>query len=419
MRRVPIAVLAVLVWCVSAFSATTYYVSSSGGDDSNGGTSTAGAWRTLGKVNSCSYAAGDQILLKRGDTWYTDPMGATVNTLIPPSSGSSGNPIVFDAYGSGPAPVITAAVPSPTWTVVQTNIYRMGLGAISGSAVTVSNVRFGEFWGQKKTGTCTSVLTNPREFCVVNGSNLYVYAVSEPNALYGGVTPVFSVLPTYPLIYVNGKSWLTFQHIQLGQFDQYGVYVSGASDHLVFANMEADGMVPNGTLPHGFFVDAANPTDIQFLNDEAHTNYDGFRFGSSIGAVSIVNCKAYLNRNYGIDNTAAGTVTYSYSHLYANGVGVLPSTDAAGAIAGAENIPAYTPPRVKAFAQYPARITYTIDDEGKSVGGADYIDSVLPLFVSRGLGDGRAVCQWGHFTNSGLVQRGARHQFAFVVAFLL
>jgi hypothetical protein len=254
--------------CVGAI-ATTYYVSSSAGNDSNSGTSAASPWKTLGKVNApgFSYNPGDQILLKRGDTWYTDPLGSAVNTLIPPSSGVSGNPIIFDAYGAGVAPAITAAGAAQSWTFVAGNLWKIVLGSISGASVTVNNVRFGQFWGQKKNDNCPT-LTNPREFCVLNGTALYVYATSEPNAFYGGVTPIFSVLPIYPLIYVNGRSWLTFQHIQLVQFDQYGVYVGGGSDNLVFANMEADGMVPNGSLPHGFYVNASSPSNIQFINDE-------------------------------------------------------------------------------------------------------------------------------------------------------
>ncbi len=148
------------------------------------------------------------------------------------------------------------------------NLWKIQLGTISGASVTASNVRFGEYWGQKKSDNCPS-LANPREFCVLNGVTLYIYAPSEPNAFYGGVTPVFSTTPAnYPPIYVNGKSWLTFQHIQLMGFDQYGVYVGGGADNLVFANMEADGMVPNGPLPQGFYVNASSPSSIQFINDE-------------------------------------------------------------------------------------------------------------------------------------------------------
>ena len=74
----------------------TYYVSSSGGSDSNNGTSDSTPWKTINKVNIGSFNAGDSILFNKGDTWR--------EMLIPPSSGSLGNPIIFSSYGSGDDP---------------------------------------------------------------------------------------------------------------------------------------------------------------------------------------------------------------------------------------------------------------------------------------------------------------------------
>ena len=106
-------------------------------------------------------------------------------------------------------------------------------------------------------------------------------------------------LSNLPVINVNGKSWLTFQHLLVNWFDQYGVYVQGTSDHLVFANMEADSMIPQGTQPLGFYVNesAPGPGDIKIYNSEAHLNYDGFRFDGSATAITLVNDTAYANRN--------------------------------------------------------------------------------------------------------------------------
>ncbi len=76
--------------------ATTYYVSSSTGNDANAGTSTSVPWKTIAHVNGQTFQPGDSILFKRGDVWN--------ESLAPGSSGSLGNPIKFDAYGSGAAP---------------------------------------------------------------------------------------------------------------------------------------------------------------------------------------------------------------------------------------------------------------------------------------------------------------------------
>ena len=82
----------------------------------------------------------------------------------------------------------------------------------------------------------------------------------------------------------------------------------GRSDHLVFANMEADSMIPQGTQPLGFYVDesAPGPGDIKIYNAEAHLNYDGFRFDGAATAITMVNDKAYANRDGAlVDNTGA------------------------------------------------------------------------------------------------------------------
>lgn len=76
-----------------ARAADTYYVDSVAGSDGNAGTSSAAPWRSIAKVNSTRFFAGDHILFKRGRTWR--------ELLEPSSSGEAGNPIVIDAYGTG------------------------------------------------------------------------------------------------------------------------------------------------------------------------------------------------------------------------------------------------------------------------------------------------------------------------------
>jgi hypothetical protein len=76
----------------------TYYVDQTGGLDTNVGTATDNAWKTIAKVNDNTFAAGDFILFKKGETW--------AETLTVPSSGADGNPITFGVYGTGANPVI-------------------------------------------------------------------------------------------------------------------------------------------------------------------------------------------------------------------------------------------------------------------------------------------------------------------------
>lgn len=272
--------VAILVAIGGTARAATYYVSSSAGNDSNNGTSPATPWATLRThVNGGSFNPGDVIYLKRGDTWNEQ--------LIPPSNGLSGSPIQFDAYGTGAAPVITGAAPiafaTGSWTYDSGNTWRATIATTITSA-TADMVRFGNVYGAKRTGaSCASVITSKYDWCV-SWPILYVYspAAVNPTTTYaaeGSIVPIIGTPTGLQMVYVNGKSWLTFQHIKVQMFDFVGVGVAGAADNLVFANMESDGMVPYGTTPHGFYVYAANPANIQFLNDEVRAH--DFGWGAS------------------------------------------------------------------------------------------------------------------------------------------
>ncbi|BDR52601.1 hypothetical protein KIM372_05080 [Bombiscardovia nodaiensis] len=108
---------------------TDYYVDSIQGDDSHLGTSPSQAWKSLEKVNSTTFQAGDRILLKAGSVWqasgnttareayeYTEwngqqridavaPGGARPSAMLAPKgSGSSSKPIILSSYGTGNAP---------------------------------------------------------------------------------------------------------------------------------------------------------------------------------------------------------------------------------------------------------------------------------------------------------------------------
>jgi len=262
----------------SMAAAATYYVSSSGGSDTNSGTSTSSPWKTFAAhINGGTFAAGDVIYLKRGDTWNEQ--------LIPPSSGTQGSPISFDAYGSGAAPVITAVAPiqfvSTSWTYISGSTWRATI-ATTISSPTVNEVQFGNLYGRKQpygSGCATSIVSK-YDWCL-SGMNLYVYSPAGTNpvvtyATDGSIVPIIGQAAGLQMINVNNVSWLTFQHIKVQNFDYVGVGVGGASDNLVLANMESDGMVPAGVFPIGFWVNATNPTTVQLLNDEVRAHDFGW-----------------------------------------------------------------------------------------------------------------------------------------------
>ena len=115
--------LALALTCSIQSRAATYYVSASTGNDSNNGTTQATPWQSLDKVSiQAVFAAGDQILLNRGDVW--DGYIAIV------ANGTAANPILISAYGTGANPIIYGDAHLKTYAPVagHTGVYTTTLG---------------------------------------------------------------------------------------------------------------------------------------------------------------------------------------------------------------------------------------------------------------------------------------------------
>jgi hypothetical protein len=362
----------------TAASATTYYVDPAG-SNGNSGLSPQTPWRTLLKVGISTFQPGDVILFKRDAVWN--------EWLTPPSSGTAGSVIKFDAYGNGRPPEFTGryATTASQWTNSSGNVWQIALSA-SQPIVQLKFVQFGTMWGNSQSAQ--NQLAQDRDWYYDPvAQNLYVWsAVGNPVTHYGSVSPI--ILSGQALINIDNVSYVEIQHIKLDWYDGYGVQLQHASDHVWLANIMADSQVPNATVPIGFYVHTSGtPGDIHIYNTDAHRNYVGYRFDGTPTAIELKNCRAYANRTYGLmDNTAA--VTYSYCHLYANNLATGISTDVTGApgpIDGGNNVAADTPPNVRGFMQYPARITVTYDDPGLIDGSHQYIESLLPMIQSKGV----------------------------------
>src|SRR5579859_4414022 len=118
------AVVCALTWllCCAGASAATYYVDPSGSNGNNG-LSPVTPWRTLLKVGISTFQPGDVVLFKRDGVWN--------EWLTPPSSGTAGNLIKFDAYGSGRPPRFTGYFPTSAsqWTNASGNVWQTTLSA--------------------------------------------------------------------------------------------------------------------------------------------------------------------------------------------------------------------------------------------------------------------------------------------------
>lgn len=369
--------ISVVVLAAQALAAT-YYVDPLG-SNANDGLSPITPWRTLLKVGISTFQPGDVILFKRDGVWN--------EWLTPPSSGTAGSLIKFDAYGNGRPPRFTGYFPTAAlqWTNASGSIWQTTLSATQAIAQ-LNFVQFGTIWGNSQASV--GALAHDRDwFYDATTQILSVFSSGgNPIVAFGGVVPM--ILSGQSLININGVSYLEIQHIQLDWYDGYGVQLQGASDHVWLANMVADSQIPNATVPIGFYVHPSGaPGDIHIFNTDAHRNYVGYRFDGSAAAIELKNCRGYTNRTYGLmDNTAA--VTYSYCHFYANNLATGISTDVTGTpgpVDGGHNLAADTPPYVRGFMRYPARISVTYDDPGLVDGSHQYIQALLPAFQTRGI----------------------------------
>ena len=232
--------------------ATVFYVSSSSGLDTNPGTISQ-PWQTLSHVNAHTFVAGTSVLFNRGDTWRNDGCATSSGAqLSPSSSGATGNPIVFDAYGTGANPVIDGSIDLSTTGAWQasgtTNVWQSvhtfnGFGHASGlpnnaaddvgnliwgiSAVGGTNVPpalvnasygvmagtgFNNIWWA--SGQAGLTATGQWNFNTTT-NKVQVFCTSNPATGLPGVNGDLRAAVDTCLIYFNQQSNITFQNLTL------------------------------------------------------------------------------------------------------------------------------------------------------------------------------------------------------------
>ena len=77
---------------------STYYVDATRGSDKSDGRTIGSPWKSVAKVNATDFPPGSRILFRRGESWSEQ--------LVIHTSGTSGDPIIFGAYGAGADPVL-------------------------------------------------------------------------------------------------------------------------------------------------------------------------------------------------------------------------------------------------------------------------------------------------------------------------
>ena len=236
----------------SSSSFRAYYVDSTSGSDSNDGTSESAPWRTIAKVNASSFAPGDHILFKRGDSWR--------ELLAISSSGTSGNPIVIDAYGNGAAPEISGAdlIPQSAWTrclSCQANVWKTERSQQPNIVL---------FNGTKGTAKgSVSALTAAGNW-YWNSNDLYIWCSANPGTSY--TSPGVEAGDRKLVVDLSGLGYITLQTLELAGGN--GIPTNG----VVYAH-ENNGVAPHDLIlnnlalahgaGHGIHLEDCNKCHIQ------------------------------------------------------------------------------------------------------------------------------------------------------------
>jgi len=201
-------------------SATDYYISSSG-DDTNNGLSSSTPWKTITKVNSVTFSAGDNILFNRGDTWR--------ESLIA-NSGSASGFITYGAYGTGPKPKLLGSVTANNgWIDLGSNIWQH-----TGFAADVGNLIFND---EKSCGvkimSITPTLDTQGEFWYDFVNHLIkIYSVGNPATFYTNIECVLRGV----IIDINLKSYAIIENLDL-RYGNFGIQ-GETTDHIIIRNCD-------------------------------------------------------------------------------------------------------------------------------------------------------------------------------------
>jgi hypothetical protein len=205
----------------SSTGAATYYVDATGGLDVSDGRSARNAWQTLAKVNASSFSPGDQILFKRGEIFR--------GQLVPPSSGTVSQPILFGAYGAGgDNPVLQGSLPlslsfgwvtlsSPqVWRSVQT--FSLDVGAVYYDANSADALTVGA-----KRWSAAALSLQGDFYWDQTSQQLQVYSSTHPVSLYSkGIEAAIS----RPVVSIVNQENLVLQGLSVRFGGGHGLQVS-------------------------------------------------------------------------------------------------------------------------------------------------------------------------------------------------
>ncbi len=240
-HKIEITIIFALFFSINS-NATTYYVSSNGGNDSNIGTVASLPWKTIDKINSFIFVAGDSILFKRSELWR--------GQLIP-SSGNNQSDIYYGAYSNGEYPVILGSINfnnNSDWTNVGGNIWKCN----TIFSTDIGNIIFDDASsvGFKKWNLID--LQNQDDFMYSLSTNeLSIYSTSNPASIHSEI----ELALRKDIINQQNTSYVTYENISIKYGGAHG-FGGGNTSNITIKSCEISYMGGgdlnmNATLRYG------------------------------------------------------------------------------------------------------------------------------------------------------------------------
>jgi PKD repeat protein len=288
--------IANLCACRGLFAAV-YYVDNKNGDDNHDGRTETSAWKTINKVNQQLFAPGDEILFKRGDTWR--------EKLIVSSSGTTGNPITYGAYGTGDNPVINGADQVDGWLQVSGNIYRVpcdwNAGVVLEDGVPLDFLK----WADSVETTFSHA--GPGSFSLDHTGGLLYLSTTDGS---GPLLHAIEVSKRDYCILDQGKCYLVIENLTCKNAYRHGM-AFGYGRHVQVNNVSVSfcGGTKEGSecLGNGIEI-GADSDDITLKDVKSFANFDvGISIqnsgapNSNITNISLDGCLTFRNRVAGIE----------------------------------------------------------------------------------------------------------------------
>jgi uncharacterized protein YjdB/regulation of enolase protein 1 (concanavalin A-like superfamily) len=291
---------------------SVYYVDAISGNDANAGTASGSAWQSLSKVNSSIFGPGDAIMFKADGVW--------TGTLSPQGSGTEGNPITIDMYGTGRKPLIAGAGAAAAVYFNNQEQWEVRNLEITNDAATKAVRR-----GIHVDGT-SGGYSNPRVFKHFLFENLEIHNVKGDTATdyahNGGII-------------VWGTNWdyhvsdVVVNNSKIYAVDSVGIYIYGAQKKYAADSKVTNNVIYDVGADGAFILDTTNALIENNIVHDTHVRASGYHV-----PLWVFSAKDALIQNNEVYNTAPGgdamaydadyksdgtIIQYNYSHNNAGG----------------------------------------------------------------------------------------------------